>query len=563
VLSPGDRIGDWTIDAPLGEGGMGAVYRVHSTLSERVEAALKVMKPSAEANARALFVREAEALAALRHPSIVRVMGFAEDPARNLLYLVMELARGETLRERMQRGPMDLTEALRTFLPLAHALEHAHAAGISHRDLKPSNVVLTHDGVRLVDFGIAAAAHEAPGGSAGLGTLAYLPPEVFRGEAARPRDIDVYAFGLLLHEALVGRRVFQVDPSLSAAGAAAAVGAQKRNQAPLDPGPAHPDKLREQVRRATDPHAGNRPEIAEICRALESLVERRGGSKAAAERMSIHAPRPPAVHADPTVRVPDPPEAVKRSVGATDPIVIPVRRRPPPLPPPRPSVPRGRTDRRSTSSWPLVAASIVIALVVIVVALAIAHDARQRSAPVRPRTAGAAVPRRASPRPRATMPAAVPSPAVDPSPIPSPVPSPVEVAATPAPAETTDAPAPAIPDVAGDWLVVNRIQATSYAPYRGLRLTYRLRLRQDGDTVVGEGEKAYEDGTAVPAEQRTPITVHGRIEGDSVVLDFIEEGAVRTSHGRFRWTVSDGRLEGRFSSDAAASRGISIALRER
>lgn len=558
MLSSGDRIGDWTIDAPLGEGGMGAVYRVHSTLSERVEAALKVMKPSAEPNARALFVREAEALAALRHPSIVRVMGFAEDPARNLLYLVMELARGETLRERMQRGPMDLAEALRTFLPLAHALEHAHAAGISHRDLKPSNVVLTHDGVRLVDFGIAAAAHEAPG-SAGLGTLAYLPPEVFRGEGARPRDIDVYAFGLLLHEALAGRRVFQADPSLPAAGAAAAVGAQKRSQAPLDPGPAHPDKLREQVRRATDPLPANRPAIAEVCRALESLVERRGGPKAAADRMPIHAPRPPAVHPDPTVRVPDPPGAPEPAVGRTDPIVIPVRRRPPSLPPSRASVPRARADRRSGSSWPLVAAGIVIALVVIVVALAIAHDAQRRSAPVRTRSADAAAPRRASPRPRTTLPAAVPSPVVLPPPVPSP--SPVEVEA-PAP-ETTEPPAPEIPDIAGDWLVVNRVQATSYAPYRGLRLTYRLRLRQDGDTVVGEGEKAYEDGTAVPAEQRTPITVHGRIEGDSVVLDFIEEGAVRTSHGRFRWTVSDGRLEGRFSSDAAASRGISIALRER
>jgi hypothetical protein len=214
-----------------------------------------------------------------------------------------------------------------------------------------------------------------------------------------------------------------------------------------------------------------------------------------------------------------------------------------------------------------VAAGIVIVLVVTVVALAIAHDARQRSAAVRPRTADAAVPRRASPRPRATVPAALPSPAAVPSPVQSPVPSPVpspspvEVAAT-APAETTEPPA-ALPDVAGDWLVVNRIQATSYAPYRGLRLTYRLHLRQEGDVLVGEGEKAYEDGAEVPAEARTPITVHGRIEGDSIVLDFIEEGALRTSHGRFRWTVSDGRLEGRFSSDAAASRGISIALRER
>jgi hypothetical protein len=208
-----------------------------------------------------------------------------------------------------------------------------------------------------------------------------------------------------------------------------------------------------------------------------------------------------------------------------------------------------------------VAAGIVIALVVIVVALAIAHDARQRNAPVRPRAADAAAPRRASPRPRTTLPAALPSPVALPPPVPSP--SPVEAEAPEPAAETTESPATETPDVAGDWLVVNRIQATSYAPYRGLRLTYRLHLRQEGDVLVGEGEKAYEDGAEVPAGSRTPITVHGRIEGDSIVLDFIEEGALRTSHGRFRWTVSDGRLEGRFTSDAAASRGISIALRER
>src|SRR5438552_15616660 len=101
MLRPGERIGDWVVDSALGEGGMGAVYRVHSALSERVEAALKVMKPSLEADARARFVREAEALSALRHPAIIRVMGFSEDPRRGLLYLVMELAEGETLKHRL------------------------------------------------------------------------------------------------------------------------------------------------------------------------------------------------------------------------------------------------------------------------------------------------------------------------------------------------------------------------------------------------------------------------------------------------------------------------------
>src|SRR4029450_4981652 len=125
-LRQGDRVADWIVDAPLGEGAMGAVYRVHSTLSGRVEAALKVMKPSGETDARALFFREAETLSALRHPAIVQVMGFTEDPERGLLCLVMELAQGETLRQRLAHGAMALTAALQTLVPLTRGLTHPH-----------------------------------------------------------------------------------------------------------------------------------------------------------------------------------------------------------------------------------------------------------------------------------------------------------------------------------------------------------------------------------------------------------------------------------------------------
>jgi serine/threonine-protein kinase len=227
MLRAGDRIGDWIVEKPLGEGGMGAVYRVHSALTQRLAAALKVMKPSAEPDARDRFVREAEALASLRHPAVVRVMEFAEDESLGLLYLVMELALGETLRHRLERGSMDLRELLGIFLPLAQALDHAHGAGVFHRDIKPSNIVLCHDGtLRLVDFGIAAASHAEPLTNTGqLGTLAYLPPEVFKGERTEPAAVDVYAFGLLVHEAATGRRSYTVDPNLTPPAAAAAVGA--------------------------------------------------------------------------------------------------------------------------------------------------------------------------------------------------------------------------------------------------------------------------------------------------------------------------------------------------
>jgi eukaryotic-like serine/threonine-protein kinase len=306
MLEPGDRLGDWTIEATLGEGGMGAVYRVRSVHSDRLVAALKVLKPSAEPEAAARLVREAEALTALSHPAVVRVMGFSQDPTRGLSYLVMELVEGETLRARLERGPLSLGEALSVFGPLAAALEHAHAAGIYHRDLKPANVILGDDGlVRLVDFGIAAGEGWAglTGGGGRLGTPAYLPPEAFRGTSpVDPRATDVYGFGLLLHEALTGTRAFAVDAGLSAIAAAAAIAVRKLEQRePLDPGAQVPDDVREAVRSATHPHAAERPPMRLLARALQR-TRRAQGRRAADD--------------EPTVRVAEPegpPEAVSGS----------------------------------------------------------------------------------------------------------------------------------------------------------------------------------------------------------------------------------------------------------
>jgi serine/threonine-protein kinase len=285
---------------------MGAVYRVHSAMSERVEAALKVMKPSGESDARGRFIREAEALSALRHPAIVHVMGFNEEPARGLLCLVMELAQGDTLRDRFARGGMTLAEALGTFVPLASALAHAHDHGIFHRDLKPANVILCADGPRLVDFGIALSTHgpklEAKGQ---MGTLAYLPPEVFRSQIVTPAAMDVYAFGLLLYEGLTGTRGFPVEAGATADEALRRIRARKREQGPFDPGARFPRPLREAVRSATDPDPERRPPMCDVRASLESLQERRGEAPAAPDGVlhrRLRRERP----ADATTRVPDP-----------------------------------------------------------------------------------------------------------------------------------------------------------------------------------------------------------------------------------------------------------------
>ena len=608
MLKPGDRIGDWVVDSVLGEGGMGAVYRVHSALTDRLEAALKVMKPTIAEDARRRFVREAEALSALRHPAIVRVMGFSEDPSRHLLYLVMELAVGETLKERLARGPMPLPEALATFVPLAAALDHAHASGIFHRDLKPANVVLCTDGTpRLVDFGIAAGAEgHTLTGAGQMGTLAYLPPEVFRGTPADPRLIDVYAFGLLLHEALTGHRAYAVEPGLTPAAAAAAVGVRKLNQAGHELPPAFPQPLREVVAAATDPDPAGRPTMGKVRETLQSLVDRRARPAPAGTRTPTSPfvptppppPRPAPAPVDRTMRVPDPP--------------------PPPM---------ARRIVEAGGGRGLKIAAILVGLLVVAGLVATVGVGR-RSDDDRRRKAGTESPEPAAARreapppslPAQTLPPPVfgpPSPVAGALPTPLPVPGSTVPAAgtslaTPPPAGPSPAaprasptppprapvadptpftgppavivrpdivveepddvegpveripPSPTPPpggNVTGQWELSNRVVSTSHDAFRGLSLGYSLTLRQDGNRITGTGVKVTENGSPVGA--RTPISVTGRIAGTSVVLSFREQGATRASAGTFRWQLSsDGtRLAGSFWSDVANANGPSSARR--
>jgi serine/threonine-protein kinase len=444
MLKAGDRIGDWIIESPLGEGGMGAVFRVHSALSERVDAALKVMKPSLEPDARARFVREAEALSALRHPAIVRVMGFSEDTRRGLLYLVMELAEGGTLKRRLERGPMPLPEALATFVPLAGGLEHAHAEGISHRDLKPSNIILTSEGPCLVDFGIAAAAQSGDlTGKGHLGTLSYLPPEVFRGERAEPRGIDVYGLGLLLNEALTGVHPFPMEAGLTPAAALATVGMRKLQQPALDPGEAVPEPLRKLVLAATSPDPRTRPDMALMHRILASLLERRGGAApptaagAGSPRVAAWSPPP-----DATMRVPDPVSTVGGGTSRTGSTTSHVRR-------------RFRERRRSVIvAWvaSMVAAALLAALIILMVRGPHGTDQSLRpesspspaASPGRAMGAGVAPIRVISPR-VAASPRATPATTTTPTPTPRPVATPVEPAVAPAPPRPVPSPHASVP----------------------------------------------------------------------------------------------------------------------
>jgi serine/threonine-protein kinase len=588
MLRKEERVGDWIVETPLGEGGMGAVYRVHSALTRRVVAALKVMKPTAEPDARARFVREAEALAALRHPAIVRVMGFNEDAERGLLYLVMELAVGDTLRARMARGPMTLAETLATFVPLAQGLDHAHSTGIFHRDLKPSNVILTPSGTPLlVDFGIAAAQEADSLTTTGqLGTLAYLPPEIFRGEKTEPAAIDVYAFGLLVHEALTGERPFMVQPGLGPAAASAAVGVKKLQAKPVELPAQAPERLRELVRRATEPDPDARPSMREMREGLESLVERRGAAASESSRLVAAAAPVAAFDEEHTTRVPEPtPPSASHARRAGETTTTGYRKSG-----------RRRRDRLRTPLFVgvLLAGATAIALLIMLIIRRPENERAAEPSPSPSPQTSLASPVKASPSARpsprptpATAPTPRPTPTGDPlalppgperpAPTPTPRPTPratavpvVEPEPSPEPDVQPDQPAPTPTptptptpgDINGRWELRNDVESTSYEPFAGMNLGYRLNLVQDGNRVHGRGQKISENDVLLLPSQRTAIEVEGRIEGNQLVLHFTEIGARRTSRGTMRWRIAPGSmLRGRFSSDAAESSGPSVARR--
>jgi serine/threonine protein kinase len=214
----GQRIGVYSITALLGRGGMGEVYRARDTRLGR-DVAIKVLPPALTAHPDRLarFEREARVLASLNHPHIGALYGLEESGGH--LALVLELIEGETLADRLARGPIPIKAALALARQIADALEAAHEKGIVHRDLKPANIKITpQDVVKVLDFGLARTFESGDGEAARLptitmeaglivGTAAYMSPEQARGEPV-DRRADVWAFGCVLYELLTGRMAF-------------------------------------------------------------------------------------------------------------------------------------------------------------------------------------------------------------------------------------------------------------------------------------------------------------------------------------------------------------------
>jgi Tol biopolymer transport system component len=217
-LTPGSRLGPYEVLAPLGAGGMGEVFKARDTRLER-SVAIKILPAEFAQNVqlRLRFEREAKTISQLNHPNICTLYDVGDG------YLVMELLDGETLADRLARGPLPLDPVIRIGTQIADALDRAHKAGIVHRDLKPSNVMLTKSGAKLLDFGLAKESDAAPLGAMTslrtekkslteegtlLGTVQYMAPEQLEGRPVDART-DIFALGAVLYEMITGRHAFE------------------------------------------------------------------------------------------------------------------------------------------------------------------------------------------------------------------------------------------------------------------------------------------------------------------------------------------------------------------
>jgi serine/threonine protein kinase len=228
TIGPGTRLGPYEIIAPIGAGGMGEVWKGRDTRLDR-DVAIKILPPGFADNDqfRARFDREAKTISSLNHPNICTLFDVGHE--EKIHFLVMELIDGESLADRLTKGPLPLDQVIRYGAQVAEALDRAHKQGVVHRDLKPGNVMLTKTGAKLLDFGLARSAAEAPvqgltemptqarpltAEGTILGTFQYMAPEQLEGLEADSRT-DIFALGALLYEMATGQRAFKGDSKTS------------------------------------------------------------------------------------------------------------------------------------------------------------------------------------------------------------------------------------------------------------------------------------------------------------------------------------------------------------
>ena len=265
----GRTVAHYDIQARVGSGGMGVVYQARDIKLGRT-VALKFLPQqwSHDENAKQRFFREAQAASATNHPNICTIHD-VETADDGQLFIVMAYYEGQTLKQRLEAGPLNVGEALDVATQVADGLAKAHAQGVVHRDIKPGNLMLTEDGVRILDFGLAtfADALKLTIENSTLGTAAYMSPEQVRGQHADARS-DVWAVGVVLYEMLAGHVPFQGSH-------AEAIAYAVRNEAPAPLRTGHPD-IREEVEQLVFRAVHKEPSVRyqngrELARALRHV----------------------------------------------------------------------------------------------------------------------------------------------------------------------------------------------------------------------------------------------------------------------------------------------------
>jgi eukaryotic-like serine/threonine-protein kinase len=302
LLNTGTKLGPYEITGAIGAGGMGEVYRARDTRLERI-VALKILPAhlADRAQSRERFERESKTIASLNHPHICVLHDVGHQDGTD--FLVMEYLEGETLAQRLAKGPLPVQQALQFAIEIADALDKAHRKGITHRDLKPSNIMLTKSGTKLLDFGLAKLQQEAvpatpesqlptmksgiTGAGTIVGTLQYMAPEQVEGGAVDSRT-DIFAFGAVVYEMATGKRAFE---GKSQASLIAAI-LERDPPAMASLQPMTPPALDRVVRKCLAKEPEKRWQAAsDVCDELKWIAE--GGSQSAAVAPIVAAGKTP------------------------------------------------------------------------------------------------------------------------------------------------------------------------------------------------------------------------------------------------------------------------------
>ncbi len=289
--SVGQKLGDYEILGILGAGGMGKVYKVRNTISDRVEA-MKILLPDlvGQKDLADRFLREIKVLASLNHPNIAALRTALT--LDNQLVMIMEFVDGVTLSSRLHQGAIPPAQAVKYIDQVLDALSYAHKQNIIHRDIKPANMMLTPDGtVKLMDFGIARSATDRSLTMTGttLGSLNYMPPEQVKGDPADNRS-DLYSLGVSLYEMVTGQLPFQAESNY----AMMAAHLQEVPKPPIVLRPGIPQALNQIIVMALAKDPGQRFQSADAFRgALKSVQAQGGGTQPAVDPRS-YAPSTPA-----------------------------------------------------------------------------------------------------------------------------------------------------------------------------------------------------------------------------------------------------------------------------